>query len=282
MDGRVHSIESLGTVDGPGIRFVVFLQGCPLRCLYCHNPDTWEIGTGKIMSSDEVLAEFNKTRGFYSSGGITVTGGEAMLQMDFLIDLFKKAKADKIHTCLDTSGANFNMRSKNYMAKLDELLSYTDLILLDLKEIDDEKHKILVGVSNKNILEFAKYLSAKNIPVWVRHVVIPTLTDNLEGWYNLGYFMGGLRNIRAIDVLPYHTMGIAKYQELGMKYALDGIQNAPKILANQATKVIYKAMKDRREDMKKEFARSKMEADNKANNPEAQSGVENTDKTTTN
>ena len=167
--GNIHSVESCGTVDGPGIRFVVFTQGCPLRCQYCHNPDTWEFKDNNKMSVDEILSQYEGVKEF-CAGGITVTGGEPMCQMEFVTELFKRAKESGIHTALDTSGVLFN---RDNTEKVDELLKYTSLVLLDIKHIDDEEHKKLTKHSNKNILEFAKYLSEIKKPMWVRHVVVP-------------------------------------------------------------------------------------------------------------
>lgn len=255
--GKIHSFESMGTVDGPGIRFVVFMQGCPLRCLYCHNPDTWQIGVGREITVDEIYNEFEKTKHFYTSGGITVSGGEALIQMEFVTSLFKKFKENNIHTCLDTSGITFNKKSKKRVSEFDELMKYTDLILLDLKQIYDDEHIKLVGASNKNVLDFALYLSEKNIPVWIRHVVVPGYTDNKKEWFDLGYFLGNLRNIKALDILPYHTMGIVKYEQLGIPYPLDGVDDAPKELAAEASKIIFEGMKQRRLDLKNQFQEKK-------------------------
>ncbi len=216
-------MESFGTVDGPGIRYVVFMQGCPLRCAYCHNPDTWQIGSGKEITSEEIIAEYNKNRSFYKKGGITITGGEPLLQINFLIDLFKKAKADKIHTCIDTSGITFNPDDSSYISKLDELMDFCDLVMLDIKHIDPEKHKVLTGKENSNILAFARYLEGKKISVWIRHIVVPNLTDNPDDLKRLGEFIGTLSNLKALDVLPYHTMGVSKYKELGIAYPLEGV-----------------------------------------------------------
>lgn len=250
MEGLVHSLETLGTVDGPGIRFVVFLQGCPLRCLYCHNPDTWKRGVGQKMTSHDLLEEYNKNSHYYHNGGITVTGGEALLQIEFLIELFTLFKQHNIHTCLDTSGVTFNASHQPTLQKFDQLLAVTDLVLLDVKHIDDQKHRVLVGASNESILNFARYLSKKRVKVWIRHVVIPTLTDNPQDWYRLGYFLGELTNIQALDVLPYHTMGTIKYEQMGMKYKLKDINDAPQSLADQASKVIMKGIYDKRVSMK--------------------------------
>ncbi len=224
MNGFIHSVESFGTVDGPGIRYVVFMQGCPLRCAYCHNPDTWEIGTGKEISAKEIIDEYLKNRLFYERGGITVTGGEPLLQVDFLIELFKLAKEKNIHTCIDTSGITYNVKNEKYVKKLDELMQYCDMVMLDIKHIDSEKHKALTGAENTNILGFATYLSAKNIEVWIRHVVVKGITDAPEDLKELGRFIGGLKNVKALDVLPYHTMGVSKYEELGIPYPLEGVE----------------------------------------------------------
>ncbi len=222
MDGFIHSIESFGTVDGPGIRYVVFMQGCPLRCAYCHNPDTWDIGKGRKMSAREIIDGYNKNSSFYANGGITVTGGEPLVQVEFLIELFKKAKKQGIHTCIDTSGATYNPADSSYMKKLSELMEYCDLVMLDIKHIDGVKHKWLTGFDNSNILAFAKYLDSKGIPIWIRHVVVPEITDDKGELVRLGEFIGGLKTVRALDVLPYHTMGEKKYESLGIPYRLKG------------------------------------------------------------
>lgn len=226
MDGYIHSIESFGTVDGPGVRFVVFTQGCPMRCKYCHNPDTWKVGEGTKMSADELLQQFAKNRAFYRNGGITVTGGEPLLQIDFLIEFFQKAKEQKIHTCIDTSGITYQQTNAEYIKKLDVLMKYTDLVLLDIKHIDTEEHKKLTGCSNENVIAFARYLDEKKIPIWVRHVVVPGITDCQEHLVELGKFIATLSNVRALDVLPYHVMGVGKYKELEMEYPLEGTEAA--------------------------------------------------------
>ena len=206
--GKIHSIESCGTVDGPGIRFVVFTQGCPLRCQYCHNPDSWEYNTDNLMSVEDILKQYNGVKEF-CTGGITVTGGEPLVQIDFVTELFKKARELEIHTALDTSGLLFNRVNTE---KIDELLKCTSLVMLDIKHIDDEEHKKLTMHSNKAILDFARYLSEKNIPTWIRHVVVPEITYKEEYLTRLGEFLAGLRNIKALDVLPYHDMAIPKYE----------------------------------------------------------------------
>lgn len=238
--GNIHSLESCGTVDGPGIRFVVFTQGCPLRCQYCHNPDTWGVNINKQISPAEILKKYDGVKEF-CKGGITVTGGEPMLQMDFVTELFRKAKERGIHTALDTSGVMF--RPEN-IDKVDELLKYTDLVLLDIKHIDNEEHKKLTGHSNKNILEFAKYLSEIGKPMWVRHVVVPGITFNPEYLRELGRFLKGLKNVKALDVLPYHDMAVPKYENLGIEYTLKGVPPLTKKEAIQARNYILEGMKD--------------------------------------
>ncbi|MBR5521042.1 MAG: pyruvate formate lyase-activating protein [Oscillospiraceae bacterium] len=249
MNGYIHSIESFGTVDGPGLRYVVFFQGCPMRCRYCHNPDTWQPEKGDVMSAEEVMAGFRRNKSFYAKGGITVTGGEPLLQIDFLTELFRLAKAEGVHTCLDTSGITYNRGNAPYMEKLDRLMEYTDLIMLDIKHIDDEQHKKLTAHSNKNILEFVQYLDKKSIPVWVRHVVVPGVTDDPVYWQQLGRFMATVKNIKALDVLPYHTMGVKKYEELGIEYPLKDTPARDKELAVAARNTIIAAMKKARAEM---------------------------------
>ena len=195
MKGRIHSLESFGAVDGPGVRYVVFFQGCPLRCAYCHNPDTWDFADGVETDTDEIIEKFMRNRSFYSTGGVTATGGEPMAQIDFLTELFEKLTEQGVHTCLDTSGIFFNPDNTE---KVDRLLKSTSLVMLDIKHIDDEKHKELTGMSNKNVLEFAKYLDSKNVPMWIRHVIVPGLTDLEEENNLLGEFLSGLKNIYKI------------------------------------------------------------------------------------
>jgi len=246
MDGYIHSTESFGTVDGPGVRFVIFCQGCPMRCKYCHNPDTWETGKGMRMSPEELIAEYMRNKAFYSRGGITVTGGEPLLQIDFLLELFALAKEKNIHTCIDTSGATYREGESAYNQKLDRLMAMTDLVMLDIKHIDEAAHRELTGMPNEGILAFAKYLERKNVPLWIRHVVVPGITDDEAALSRLGAFIGGLRNLRALDVLPYHTMGKAKYQQLGMDYPLEGVEPATKAQAQRAKGIILKSLKEAR------------------------------------
>lgn len=244
MKGYIHSIESFGTVDGPGIRFVVFLQGCPMRCLYCHNPDTWDLKSGKLTDTDELLEKFNSIKAF-TRGGVTVTGGEPLIQIDFVIEFFEKLKKESIHTCIDTSGITYNPESSEYMDKLDRLLKVTDLVMLDIKHIDDVEHKKLTSHSNSKILEFAKYLSDKGISIWIRHVVVPGITLKEKYLYELGKFIAGLKTLKALDVLPYHDMGKAKYMELGLEYKLENVPPADREQAEWAKNIILNGIKER-------------------------------------
>lgn len=240
IKGNIHSIETCGTVDGPGIRFVIFMQGCPLRCQYCHNPDTWQTDTNKLMIVDEIMQKYDGVKEFVQSGGITVTGGEPLLQIDFVTELFKVAKAHGIHTALDTSGITFNQENTE---NINNFLKYTDLVLLDIKHIDDEEHKKLTGASNKNILAFAQYLSEKQIPVWIRHVVVKDITLNEKYLKELGKFLATLNNIKALDILPYHNMAIPKYESLGINYPLKNTPPTSKEEAINARNIILQEYK---------------------------------------
>ena len=241
MDGFIHSTESFGTVDGPGVRFVIFFQGCPMRCKYCHNPDTWQMNTGERRSAKSLISEYEHNRAFYKNGGITVTGGEALMQIDFLLELFQLAKEKLIHTCLDTSGVTYRPGESEYNRKLDALMELTDLVLLDIKHIDPEGHKDLTGHDNAGILAFAKYLDEKNIPVWIRHVVVPGITDDPQLLTRLGSFLGTLNNVKALDTLPYHIMGVTKYKELDIPYPLKGVEPATQKEAKTAKQIILTA-----------------------------------------
>ena len=219
---RIHSMESFGTVDGPGIRFVLFLQGCHLKCKYCHNRDTWDINGGEEKTLEEIIEKIKNYKNYItiSGGGVTVTGGEPLLQVKFLIELFKKLKKENIHTCIDTSGM------VNITDDIKELLQYTDLVLLDIKHIDDEKCKNLVGVSNKKELEFARYLSDNNIKMWIRQVLVPGYTDDEKDLQKLKEFIGTLKTVEKIQILKYHSMGKYKWEKLGLKYSLEGVRDA--------------------------------------------------------
>ena len=238
--GKIHSLETFGTVDGPGVRFVVFFQGCPMRCQYCHNPDTWEMEDGKEMTADEIISRFERNRSFYQTGGITATGGEPMLQLDFLTELFVKAKEHGIHTCLDTSGIMFPGKTSE---KIEKLMAVTDLVMLDIKHINDTGHRKLTGQPNTNILAFARYLDFIGKPVWIRHVVVPGITFDKKELTELGKFLKTLHNVEKLEVLPYHSMGKVKYDNLGMDYVLKDTPQLTKAEAKDAEKIILEAMK---------------------------------------
>ena len=241
MLGFIHSTESFGTVDGPGVRFVIFLQGCPMRCQYCHNPDTWKMKSGALRSAQSLIQEYQRNAAFYSKGGITVTGGEALMQIDFLLELFQLAKEQGIHTCLDTSGVTYHPGESPYNEKLDKLMTMTDLVMLDIKHMDPQAHKQLTGHDNAGILAFARYLAQKDVPVWIRHVVVPGITDDPGQLTRLGAFLGTLPNVKALDVLPYHIMGVSKYKELDIPYPLEGVEPATQKQAKDAKQIILTA-----------------------------------------
>ena len=247
MEGFIHSTESFGTVDGPGVRFVIFLQGCPMRCKYCHNPDTWQLNAGQRRSAQSLIRDFQRNAAFYAKGGITVTGGEALLQIDFLLELFALAKAQKIHTCLDTSGITYHPGSSTYNEKLDKLMELTDLVMLDIKHMDPDAHKELTGHDNRNILAFAQYLADKQIPIWIRHVVVPGITDDPVQLARLGAFMGRLPNVTSLDVLPYHVLGVSKYRQMGIPYPLEGVEAATQAQAQRAKQIILAAYRQVRQ-----------------------------------
>ena len=240
ITGRIHSTESFGTVDGPGVRFVIFFQGCPMRCSYCHNPDTWNFTEGNETTAAELLDVYNSYKEFLSSGGITATGGEPLAQPEFLAELFSLAKSKGIHTCLDTSGCCYIPENHD---SIDEVLKYTDLMMLDIKHIDSNAHKRLTGVGNENILSFAHHLSELGIPVWIRHVVVPNITDGREELFRLGEFISGLKTLKALDVLPYHDMAKNKYKELGMEYPLRDTPPLSKAEAVKAREIIMEGLK---------------------------------------
>ncbi len=246
MTGYIHSTESFGTVDGPGIRFVVFFSGCPMRCIYCHNPDTWEIRSGTQMTVEEILDQYEGVKEFMKNGGITATGGEPLMQLPFLIELFTACKERGIHTCLDTSGVAFLPTNMERMKQFDALMEVTDLVMLDIKHINNMDHWAITGQPNNNILAFLDYLSQKNKDTWIRHVVVPNLTLKESDLYALGKGIGKYKNIKALDVLPYHTMGEAKYEKMGMRYALKGVPAATKEEAKWAREIILKGMRETR------------------------------------
>lgn len=222
--GYVHSTESFGSVDGPGIRFVTFMQGCRMRCEFCHNPDTWNMGGGTPYTADELLDEALQYRDYWGKkGGITVSGGEPLLHIDFLIEYFKKAKAEGVHTTLDTCGQPFTYDDP-FFSRFEELMTYTDLLLFDIKHIDAEKHKQLTMHSNENILNMARYLSDIEKPVWIRHVLVPERSDFDEDLIRLDQFIKTLKNVVKVEILPYHKLGLYKYAALNIPYKLQGIE----------------------------------------------------------
>ena len=217
--GRIHSLESFGSVDGPGVRFVVFLQGCALRCKYCHNPETWADG-GEAWTPEQLFQRVYRYRNYWGKkGGITVSGGEPLRQMDFVTRLFQLARAKGVHTALDTAGEPFR-QDPAYLARFDALMQSTSLVILDLKEIDPEKHRQLTGRDNANILAMARHISDLGVPLWIRHVLVPGLTDDEEGLRRTADFIRSLKTVQRVEVLPYHTLGLFKWQKLNIPYPL--------------------------------------------------------------
>lgn len=235
IKGRVHSIETFGTVDGPGIRYILFMQGCPLRCKYCHNRDTWDTKGGKEYTTDEIIDGALKYSSYmkFSGGGITVSGGEATLQPEFLTELFAKAKKNNIHTCLDTSGFVD-------IEKVDPILDNTDLVLLDLKHMVEEKSKDLTGVGVEKSLQLAKHLDKRNIPVWIRHVLVPGVTDDVENLEKFGQFVSTLNNVERVELLPYHSIGVHKWESMGLDYELKNVEDATQEDVDNAAEIIEK------------------------------------------
>ena len=231
---KVHSTESFGTVDGPGIRFVIFLQGCHLKCKYCHNRDTWDINGGEYKTLDEIMEKVKDYKNYIipSGGGVTVTGGEPLLQPLFIKELFKSLKELKITTCIDTSGM------VAITEDIKEVLKLTDLVLLDIKHIDDEKCKKLVGMSNKRELEFAKYLSHNNIKMWIRQVLIPGYTDDEQDLLKLKEFIQTLKTVEKVQLLPYHSMGKYKWKKLKKDYELEKVRDANQEDMERAKKIL--------------------------------------------
>ncbi|MGN1351228.1 MAG: pyruvate formate-lyase-activating protein [Clostridia bacterium] len=234
VKGKIHSIETFGTLDGPGIRFVLFMQGCALHCKFCHNRDTWETSTNNLMTTDEVIENVKKCDSFikFSKGGVTVSGGEPLLQVPFLIELFTKLKTLGYHTAIDTSGM-FEITPNIRL-----LLKLTDLVLLDIKQINDAKCKDLCGFSNKLELEFAKYLSNNNIPMWIRYVLVPKITDDEKDLLNLKEFIDTLKTVEKIEIHPYHNIGRYKWKNLGLEYPLEGVPQATEKDVLRAKKIL--------------------------------------------
>lgn len=237
-EGRVHSIETFGLVDGPGVRFVAFLQGCSMRCKYCHNPETWNGKCGIRMTAKQLFDKAYRYRNYWGKdGGITVSGGEALLQIDFVTELFTIAKKNKVHTALDTSGVTFSM-SEAYLEKFNQLMAVTDLVILDLKAMDSELHKELTGHKNGHILQMARYLSYIGKPMWIRHVLVPGFTDQKLELIELKEFIDELDTVQRVEVLPYHTLGCAKWEKLGMEYPLEGVRTPTDEEVARAEKIL--------------------------------------------
>ena len=222
--GYIHSLESFGSVDGPGVRYVIFLSGCAMRCQFCHNPDTWNMQAGTPYTADELLEKALRYRSYWGSkGGITVSGGEPLLQIDFLLELFTKAKEKGVHTTLDTCGNPFT-REEPFFSKFEKLMEVTDLVMLDIKHMDEEQHVLLTGQKNDNILDMAKYLSNTGKSMWIRHVLVPERSDRDDYLWKLHDFIEKLDHVERVEVLPYHTLGVYKWKELGIPYGLEGIE----------------------------------------------------------
>ena len=222
--GKIHSIETFGLVDGPGVRYVLFLQGCRMRCKYCHNPETWNMQCGQEQSAAEAFGKAYRYRNYWkNNGGVTVSGGEPLLQIDFVTEFFSLAKEKGIHTTLDTSGNPFNPQDTVFMEKFHRLMDKTDLVMLDIKEMDAEKHRDLTGHTNTNILTMADWLSEHDKPMWIRHVLVPGLTDDDRGLSALREKLNHWKNVEKVEILPYHTLGLFKWEKLGIDYPLEGV-----------------------------------------------------------
>ena len=256
--GYIHSTESFGAVDGPGIRFIVFLQGCNMRCKYCHNPETWDMVYGSNGSSEsnrinelrskgirietstpsEIIKKAVRFRPYWKNGGgITVSGGEALLQIDFVTELFTLAKKEGINTALDTSGNPFKPEGE-FFEKFKKLCEVTDLFILDIKHIREEEHRVLTGHTNKNILEMAQYLSDNGKEMWIRHVLVPGITDEQQALEELRDFIHSLKTVSKVEVLPYHRMGVPEYERLGIDYPLKEVRTPTKEEVEAATKIL--------------------------------------------
>ena len=238
IKGRIHSLESFGAVDGPGIRYLIFLKGCNMRCQYCHNVDTWNPETDNLQTADELLDKAERFRSYWGKdGGITVSGGEPLLQIDFLLEFFALAKAKGIHTTLDTAGNPFT-REEPFFGKFRKLMELTDLVMLDFKEMDGVRHKELTGVANDNILDLARYLSDTGKDMWIRHVLVPGLTDQEDDLKAMRGMLDELKTVKKVEILPYHSLGLFKWQNLGIPYTLEGVPAPTKEEVERAEKIL--------------------------------------------
>ncbi|MDY6275645.1 MAG: pyruvate formate-lyase-activating protein [Succinivibrionaceae bacterium] len=221
--GHIHSFETFGSVDGPGVRFVVFVQGCRMRCRYCHNPDTWKIGEGELWNAEDIMNKALRYKPYWGNeGGVTVSGGEPLLQLEFVTELFELLKKNGINTCLDTAGGPFN-DDPEWLAAFDRLMKSTDLVMLDIKHIDSAKHKELTGIPNENILACARHMDELGTKMWIRHVLVPGYTDSDEQLNGIHEFVSQLKNVTRVEVLPYHMFGKYKWEKLGLKYTLEDV-----------------------------------------------------------
>lgn len=239
ITGRIHSVESFGSVDGPGVRYVAFLQGCHMRCRYCHNPETWAKTGGEIMTAKELFDKAYRYKNYWQDGGgITISGGEALLQIEFVTEVFKLAKEKNVHTAVDTSGNPFTEKEP-FISQFDELMAVTDLFILDLKHIDEKKHKSLTGWTNQNILRMAQYLSDHGKDMWIRHVLVPGITDDEDDLKRLSEFVKQLKTVKRFEVLPYHTLGVFKYHNLGIEYSLEEVMPPSKEEVERAQRLLH-------------------------------------------
>ena len=246
MEGRIHSIETFGTVDGPGVRYVIFFKGCPMRCAYCHNPDTWESSGGDMRTAKDLVDDYFRYESFLKGGGITATGGEPLMQIDFLIELFEEAKSRGVHTCLDTSGVTFNPDNPFLLEKFDRLLKSNHLIMLDIKHIHPVEHLKLTQQPSTNIFKFLSFINQAEKTIWIRHVLVPNITNVDEYLERLGDYLAEFRHITVVDILPYHNMGEVKYENLCIPYPLKGVPALTSDDAFIAREKVLAAMKKRR------------------------------------
>ncbi|AWI06530.1 pyruvate formate-lyase-activating protein [Clostridium drakei] len=236
--GKMHSFESMGLVDGPGIRTVVFMQGCSLRCAYCHNPDTWNFQGGTEITPEELVKKIVRFKPYFKNGGgVTFSGGDPLMQPDFLIEALKLCKEQGIHTTIDTAGYG--------VGKYDEILKYTDLVLLDIKHVDDCGYRNLVGQSKKGFDEFLQAVQEANTKLWIRHVVVPGITDSEEHIKKLASIIKSIKNVEKVELLPYHTLGVEKYNKMGIEYKLSNVDSMNKEELNKLYKILNKEMEDR-------------------------------------
>lgn len=246
LSASYHSIETLGTLDGPGVRFVLFLQGCPLRCLYCHNPDTWALNKGKKISVSEVIEMYEKKKDFYTNGGITISGGEPLMQIDFLLELCKQLKKRNIHVCVDTSAIMY--KTSSYKEKIETLIDYVDLFLVDIKTMNKNLHVSLTSKKSQPVFDFINLLETKQKNMWIRHVVVPNLTNNHDDLVMLGEYLSTLTRVSKLQLLPYHSMAIFKYEELNIKYPLLDTSDCTSDELSRAKQIVMNSLINKRKN----------------------------------